>query len=176
MLEALQFKMQKFPEIDRKCKICIDEMSLQSHLFYNVTKDQIPGFNTVNDNNEEPSKNVMVIMAQGLASKWKQPLGYYFVSHTFSGSELKTVVTNCILKLKQYGLIVNAVVSDQGSNFIQLSNSFGVSPLKPYFFIENLKVFYIFDVPHLFKMLSCIFKCKIIRYILVSQFKTILRF
>ena len=51
-------------------------MSLQSHLFNNVTKDQIIGFSTVNDNNEEPAKNVMVIMAQGLASKWKQPLGY----------------------------------------------------------------------------------------------------
>jgi hypothetical protein len=49
------------------------------------------------------------------------------------------------------GINVRAIISDQGPNFVQLSNLLKISPDKPYFELNGKKYFYIFDPPHLIK-------------------------
>jgi hypothetical protein len=44
-----------------------------------------------------------------------------------------------------------AVVSDQESNFMKLTRQLNITAEKPYFFANDMKFFYLFDVPHLLK-------------------------
>lgn len=46
---------------------------------------------------------------------------------------------------------VVSIISDMGSNFIKLSELLHINIEKPYFKINDQKIFYIFDVPHLLK-------------------------
>lgn len=43
------------------------------------------------------------------------------------------------------------LISDQGSNFSQLASDLRVSANNPFFFVDNSKVFYMFDPRHLIK-------------------------
>lgn len=77
LFEALHLKTNNFAKIDKNCTLCIDEMSLKSHMFYNISKDLIIGFDTTGSKDLLPAKNALVIMAQGIAKNWKQPLAFF---------------------------------------------------------------------------------------------------
>lgn len=47
IFEALLLKIKIFGDIDKNCSLCIDEMSLKSPLSYNISKDQVIGYDTV---------------------------------------------------------------------------------------------------------------------------------
>lgn len=83
-------------------------------------------------------------MAQGIANKWKQPIAYFFVESTFSGLQLKNTILQCISKLKNVGITVRAVISDLGSNFIELARNLDITHEKPFFCASDLKVNYIY--------------------------------
>ena len=44
-------------------------------------------------------------------------------------------------------------MTDMGSNFLQFARIEGVTHENPYFVVRDQKIFYMFDVPHLFKSL-----------------------
>lgn len=46
---------------------------------------------------------------------------------------------------------MHALVSDMGSNFIQLSRELGISSQNSTFMVDEIEVLYIFDTPHLMK-------------------------
>ncbi|KAJ8879883.1 hypothetical protein PR048_020503 [Dryococelus australis] len=54
--------------IERLTILSFDEMNMDSRLCYDQSEDKILG----------PNRNVQVIMARGLASKWKQPIFHDF--------------------------------------------------------------------------------------------------
>lgn len=63
IFEALKIKLNSLPLIERHCILCADEMSLKSHLFYNVSRDEIIGFQDVGDNKLPiPAKNAFIII------------------------------------------------------------------------------------------------------------------
>ena len=55
-------------------------------------------------------------MVRGLASKWKQPVGYFLNSGPIKAKILQSLTQQCIDKVDQTGLNVVALVCDQGSN------------------------------------------------------------
>lgn len=63
---------------------------------------------------------------------------------------MKNLIFNIIIKLK-YCARVHALVTDMGSNFILLSCELGISTKNSTFLVEEEKVIYIFDTPHLIK-------------------------
>lgn len=64
--------------------MCKDEMSLKSHLFYNVSRDEIIGFeDTGSYKSPIPAKSVLVIMARSIAGNWKVPVCFCFVECMF---------------------------------------------------------------------------------------------
>lgn len=79
IFDVLAVKLNSLPLLERHCILCIDEMSLQAHLFYNVSQDEIIGFqDTGNDQKEPlPAKSVLVIMVRNIAGNWK--LSFAFV-------------------------------------------------------------------------------------------------
>ncbi|TGZ53786.1 THAP domain-containing protein 9 [Temnothorax longispinosus] len=152
IFDALALKIKSLPPMDRHCILCADEMSLKSHLFYNVSQDEIIGFE---DNGKEkssiPAKSVFVIMARSIAGNWKLPLCYCFVETTCQNNVLKNIIFETIIKLRMSGAIVHALVTDMGSNFIHLSRDLGISTENSTFLVEEEKVLYLFDTPHLLK-------------------------
>lgn len=80
IFDALAIKLNSLPLIERHCILCADEMSLKSHLFYNVSRDEIIGFeDTGNYKSPIPAKSALVIMARSIADNWKVPVCFCFV-------------------------------------------------------------------------------------------------
>lgn len=154
VFNILKQKVCNLRGIDKLCVLCVDEMSIKANLFYATNLDKIIGFeDTGVKRNFKPALAATVIMARGLCKNWKQPLAYFFVNTTFSGSELKIVVLQIISELKKINITVVGVTSDLGSNNMRMASLLNISPEIPYFFHENQKIVYLFDIPHLLKSL-----------------------
>lgn len=97
------------------------------------------------------AKNATVIMVKGLYSDWKQPIAYFFIESQFRAELLISNIQKCVIQLSDWGLYVDALITDMGSNFIKLSNLLKITHSKPYFTVENKKIMYIFDTCHLIK-------------------------
>jgi len=62
-----------------ECVLCADEISIKSNLFYNISKDEIIGFNETNNRKTyDPPKFVLVLMIQDRNDNWKQPIAFFF--------------------------------------------------------------------------------------------------
>lgn len=153
IFNAIQIKVKTMLEQDKHCTLCIDEMALQSNLYYNTGRDELVGLHDLGNGNKEFSyaKNALVIMARGLYSNWKQPVAYFFLKSQFPAATLRDALEECVAKLTRAGLHVEALVSDMGSNFIELSHSLGVSPENSEFCLSGVKIIYLYDVCHLIK-------------------------
>lgn len=151
MFSVIGSKVSSLPENDRDCILCIDEMSLKRFLFYNRRRDEVVGFHeTLSGKTYQPAKNILVLMARGLRSNWKQPVAYFFVN-TISSKELKDIIFGTIISLKNLALNVLCLISDQGAIFVKFVKENNITPENPFFMVENQKVFFMFDVPHLLK-------------------------
>ncbi|KAJ3641856.1 hypothetical protein Zmor_028327 [Zophobas morio] len=139
-------------EEDKMCVLCIDELAIKANLFYNYGRDTVRG---VEDDGISrsltPASTAAVIMARGLKSNWKQPLGYVFTSTTYSVVKTKDLLEKFIIALDSVDLNTIALVTDMGSNFMELSKLLGVTKEKPVFTLGNKEIFYVFDPPHLVK-------------------------
>lgn len=152
IFSAIKMKSSQFKEDARACILCIDEISLKSNLFYNISNDEIIGFHKVNGHSfYQPAKFAMALFAKGISVNWKQPVGYVLPQSTCSGKDLEDILDNTIKELYAINLYVKAIVSDVGSNFHKFATEKGVTPETPYFYINNSKIFYLFDTPHLIK-------------------------
>jgi hypothetical protein len=90
-------------------------------------------------------------MARSIAGNWKLPVCYCFVETTCRSNILKDILFNVIIKLRNCGAVVHALITDMGSNFVQLSRQLGISTQNSSFLVDEEEVFYIFDTPHLIK-------------------------
>lgn len=152
IFDALAVKLNSLSSIERHCILCADEMSIKSHLFYNVSRDEVIGFeDTGNNKSPIPAKSALVIMARSIAGNWKVPVCFCFVETACSSTILKNLLFDIIIKLKNKGVKVHALVTDMGSNFMLLSRELGISTENSIFLVEDEKIFYIFDTPHLIK-------------------------
>ena len=132
----------------------MDEMSLKSNLHYDIRSDRIIGyedFGVQNDDRDKMATSALVFMVRGIARNWKQPITYYFTASTCKANQIHNLLLDCLNNLHDIGLTVKGVISDQGSNFLQLSNTLGITPEKPYFVHSSRKYYYLFDPPHLLK-------------------------
>lgn len=156
VFQILKIKVDALDEINKYCIICIDKMSLKKHLFYNITRDKIIGFEDINDLQSYkspilPAQNAAVLMIKGICQNWKQPLSYFFSYSTMKPSDLLLIIRETVQKLRTIGLKVVGLTSDMGSNFYKLSDLLGISVTKSYFQIDEDKIYYMFDPPHLLK-------------------------
>lgn len=152
IFSILKAKVQTLETRARDCTLCLDEMSLKTHLFYDRGRDEIVGLHQTDHNKTyEPATNVMVIMARGIHNNWKQPVAYFFVKNACSADDVKTIIFECIEKMTDIGFNVLATVTDQGSNFYKFAKNLCISEAKPYFFVNDKKIYFMFDIPHLLK-------------------------
>lgn len=96
-----------------------------------------------------PACYAFVGMLQGINSPWKQPFFYNPVHTQCEFCDIKKIVIDCLRAAKKIELEIVAIVSDMGSNFMQLADSLGVTAKNSSFTVDGVNYFYIFDVPHL---------------------------
>lgn len=153
LFDILKFKISNFNPEALDCILCADEMSLKSHLYYSIPKDEIIGFHQTNHMKKtyEAANYVLVLMIRGINISWKQPVAYFFMSGTGGNYDLSDIIPSTIAKLLNISLNVKAFITDQSSNFINFSRSVYVSPKRPYFVVNEKEVVYLFDSSHLLK-------------------------
>lgn len=153
LFDMLKKKTDNFSNDDRLCILCFDEMAIKANLFYGTASDSIIGLEDDGTGNKifKPALTATVFMIRGIKNKWNQPLCYKFFHSTCPGEKLKSTIFEIIIKLKEIGLTVCALISDMGSNNMMLSKILQITPTKPYFTLNNQNIIYMFDTPHLIK-------------------------
>lgn len=153
VFKILELRVPLMSEKSKDCILCIDEMSIKANLFYNVSRDVVVGFeNLGNKRSTNIATSVLVTMVRGISHNWKQPISYFLTKNAVNVEDLEDIIVKTIRKLKGIGLNVLAVTSDQGPNFYKLVKTcFELTFEKPYFFVDESIIFYLFDVPHLLK-------------------------
>jgi hypothetical protein len=78
ILYLLEYKFKSLKPIQKHCTLCVDEIALKSHLFYNRKLDTIVGIKNLGHNNRQlmPARNALVFMIKSLCGGWKQPVAY----------------------------------------------------------------------------------------------------
>ena len=118
VLDALTLKVQAMHPTDRNVALVFDEMSIKQSLVYNEGTDSVEGFEDFGNLGQTRyiANHATAFMVRGLASKWKQPVGYFLSSGPIKAKILQSLTQQCIDKVDQTGLNVVALVCDQGSN------------------------------------------------------------
>jgi hypothetical protein len=78
ILYLLEYKFKSLKPIQKHCTLCVDEIALKSHLFYNRKLDTIVGNKDLEHNNRQlmPARNALVFMIKSLCGGWKQSVAY----------------------------------------------------------------------------------------------------
>lgn len=82
----------------------------------------------------------------------------FFSTNTISATILKSLVNDAVKKIVSCGLNPICLVCDMGSNNQDLVRKLNVSEEQPYFKVDDQKVFFVHDPPHLLKCMRNNFK------------------
>ena len=129
----------------------MDEISLKTHLYYDISAHKIVGLEDYGSGyktNKEATSG-LVFLVRSITGGWKQPLGYALVNGARPRDEM--LMKEVIDKLKGISLTVVIVMSEMGSNFQSLAKHLNITPENPWFIYNNRKYFVMFDPPHLMK-------------------------
>lgn len=138
---------------EKACTVCFDEMYIKEFLEYNKDYDFIEGFQDLGPyGRTNMSANcVLIFMARGIYSSWKFPVTYYFAHSSVNKDILKDLIIDIINKLIDVGLCPKIIVCDQGTSNQSALKLLNISEENPFFFVNNHKIFSVYDVPHLLK-------------------------
>lgn len=144
--------MNKLLLRDKCCTVSLDEMTVAQHLFYHNKQDKIIGFHDTGEERKNVAAgSVLVFLARGISSSWKQPLGYFNLSSACTAIQLKALAEQAISKLQDIGFHPKALINDQGLS--KLGKALGISKENPIFIVNNVEIVYMLDTPHLLKSL-----------------------
>ena len=152
VFEGLKIRATQMSENQRLCCLVFDEIAIKKRLTFQSNRDIVEGFETIETTGVPcPATHACVFMVKGLKEKWKQVIGYEFTHGTISVPNLKDLVLKCLRLLLDIGLHVKLIVCDQGSNNQSMYKKLGISPQEPYFYVNEEKIFAMYDPPHLIK-------------------------
>lgn len=165
VFNALRLKIKSLPLTERHCSLCVKEMQLRPHLFYNLSRDRIIGFHDTGvEKRRTLARKVLVIMACSLIGDWEQPIAYYFHGGKCRAHILKNLIFQAIIKSKSIGVTVHALITNTSPTFLRLSQLLGISAERPSFLVNDDRVFYIFDVTRLMRVTRNVFRSHELRF------------
>ncbi len=152
-INIIKSKVAQMDEKEKLVTLCMDEMSLKTHLYYDIAADKIVGLEDYGSGyrTNKVATSGLVFLVRSITGGWKQPLGYALVNGACPTEEMEMLMKEAIDKLEGIGLTVVVVISDMGSNFQSLANHLNITPENPWFIHNNQKYFVMFDPPHLLK-------------------------
>ena len=145
------------PEQERLCALKFDEMSNRAAEEYSKKYDVIEGLVDMGKDRRDSkvAKHALLFWIDSINAKnsWRQIVAFGFNKNGASAEELFEIVPQIVTELRKVGADIRAIVCDQGSNNQKLFKLLKVSPKDPYFILDSVKIFAIFDWPHLIKRL-----------------------
>lgn len=164
VFKFLRYKMESFNENEKDCILVLDEMAISPGNTYDTSLNKYFGQVTLPDHSGTAT-HVLVFMLAGINTRWKQVVAYYFTGNSVNGSIFKDIMLMIIEEAKSINLNIMSVTSDMGSCNQALWKTLGITAGRHQIIknsIENpidssKKLFFIADVPHLFKNLKATF-------------------
>jgi len=141
----IKLKVSSFKLNALDCVLYVDQMSLQTYLYYNISQDSIVGFNQSSSHKTyDKASQALVFMIEGVNYKWKQFIAYYLLS-SCTLNNLTSIVFSVIRRLRNIDFNILALVSDQSKELVSFSKMMHVSSNRPYFDIDGQRIVYIFN-------------------------------
>ena len=165
IFDNLKTRVSNMQEKDRVCSLLLDEVALKEGLYYNVKTDTIEGLEDFGNlgRTHSVANQGLVFMVRGIASNWKQPIGFFLSRNATSGETLTILVQECLRKLYSIGLKVKTVICDQGSGNQRMFSLLGITRDSPFIHMNGReKVYFLYDPPHLLKSIRNNLKSHII--------------
>lgn len=156
VLSKLEKKINFLDEVDKVCTIVLDEMSIKPNYQYNSRLDIVEGVEDLGEGPGLGHRNVLahhalVIMVQGLRTKWEQPVAYFFSNTSVPPKKFKLITIQTIEMLQNIGLEILGLICDMAGTNIGLFKELNVSEECPYFTVNGKHITAIYDPPHLLK-------------------------
>ena len=157
LCKQLKLKLESKTIFEKESVLMWDEMANRPGLEYNLKEDYVEGYHDLSDDfggrKAEMAKSVLVIMLSGLTHDWKQPLMYFPTNGSVSGTTLKDIILNVLEITDDIGFRVRHMVCDQGSTNQKAIASLGINKDRPFIELNNRKITFAFDGPHILKCL-----------------------
>lgn len=157
ILLAIKHLTANYSSHDRDCIITWDEMSIKQLIEYNRSTDNLEGIVDLGTGTSrkrlEPANEVLVFMIQGINSKWKFPISFYFSSNATKGLDLEKLVEENMRKVHSIDLRVRMCICDQAFTNQSLYRKWGIYSDGPCRYFGQNKVYCIHDTPHLIKLI-----------------------
>lgn len=163
IMNNLRGTVEKMEDINKHCVLLFDEISLKAGLALDKKTDSISGFENLGRYSSCAfADHALVFMARGIASKWKQPIAYFYSKHGVKSSALVHNIKDIIKSLNDIGLKVVATVCDQHATnqaaykqLIDETNSYYLTNQLENrgfgFLVDGNEVVPLYDTPHLLK-------------------------
>ncbi|GLV46415.1 hypothetical protein CBL_20754 [Carabus blaptoides fortunei] len=128
-------------------------MALRKCIQFCPYLDLIEGYEDLGEfgRKQQYCTEALVFMIRGIHENYKFPFAYFLSKNSVNKDNLLTLVKDCITMVNKYGFNVIATVCDQSSVNQSAIKKLGVTPDKPLFHIDEIKIYVIFNAIHLFK-------------------------
>ncbi|CAG4988183.1 unnamed protein product [Colias eurytheme] len=151
LLSVLKTKVDKMVPQERICSVCVDSMPLRPNLMYNIKDDRIVGLHEINGcQNGTPANYGIIIMVRGIVHRWKQPIAHSFLSNIKQHQKVNNWIEQIMRSLLSIGLDVRVFISNLDSNLLPPSKTIDG---KTYFEVHGRKIYCMFNIPHLLKLM-----------------------
>lgn len=149
-INLLSKHLAKMPEEAKYVTLCIDEMPLRKSLYYDIRNDKIVGYHNFNENEDvQLSENALVLRIKGCFLDYEQLIAYGTTGNDYDLKLIPDWIEHTIKILFEHNFVVCAIVANRSKHMTQFALIYSISIEKPYLTIENKKIFFIFDIPHL---------------------------
>jgi len=142
--------------------VMLDDMALKKEIEFNPSNGQFTGFVDIGlgpaISDPAPARDVLVIMAVGVNSHFKVPIGYFFIAG-LSGSQRASLVSVALEKIHETGARAISLTCDGPSTHFAMLQSLGASlcpgNIVSYFSHpsdDSIRVHAFLDVVHMLKL------------------------
>ena len=115
VLNMLKGKANNDPAKYSRCVIMLDGMSIRKHVDWDPVQQQMVGFVDVGTGsleNTDEATEVLVIMAVGLQSHWKVPVGYFLINGIAAEMQSEILISAIVSLYEHAAVTVVALVMD----------------------------------------------------------------
>ena len=165
VIEMMGEKFHHKPDSEKLFTLSLDEMALKagSRIEYDIRSDSYVGNSTLPGHSGSSASKALVFQIASIGGpRVKQVIGYHLTPSSVDSKPVAEIIENIIIKCHNVGITIMVVTADAGSTNKGAFSKLGCELTKnsdfTNFFIHpcdsNLKVYVIFDQPHVLKSLA----------------------
>lgn len=150
VIGCLKLMLSKMKEEETYCVVCTSIIPLREEIHKIANTNKSIGNHEINEiQSPEPATYCLVVLLRGLYCDWKQPLISCFLKENFNYNEVNKWLDDIIETLLSIGLKIVAYSTTEQEHLLNMAKERNISFEQPYFFVNNHKIYFIFDVIHL---------------------------